>query len=143
MNDGSGFLDSRATKPGQTGRGLPWPISPHYGASRRRRHRPLYGPLRSDAVQVVRQFYRCGDLAAGFTRLQCPDYSHGITADLSRVQFTIAEWEHIERARERLGYAKRQDFLPGRHHRKSSQDRGRGKNLRNATDRRRFQAIPH
>lgn len=38
------------------------------------------------------------------------DTGHGITADLSRVQFTVAEWEHIERAREKAGYVQRQDF---------------------------------
>ena len=41
-----------------------------------KRHRPIHGPLRRDAVDVVRQFHRCGDLAAGFTRLQCPDCGH-------------------------------------------------------------------
>jgi hypothetical protein len=40
------------------------------------RHRKTYGPLRRDTVAVVDQFYRCGDLAAGFTRLQCPDCGH-------------------------------------------------------------------
>ena len=39
-------------------------------------HRPIYGPLRRDAVAVVEQFYRCGDLAAGFKRIQCPDCGH-------------------------------------------------------------------
>lgn len=39
------------------------------------------------------------------------DTGHGITADLSRIQFTIAEWEHIERAREKAGYIQRQDFF--------------------------------
>ena len=39
-------------------------------------HRKTHGPLRGDAVAVVDQFYRCGDLAAGFTRLQCPDCGH-------------------------------------------------------------------
>ncbi|MBL9155007.1 MAG: transposase [Verrucomicrobiales bacterium] len=41
-----------------------------------RRHRPIHGPLRPDTVEVVRQFYRCGDLAAGFNRLQCPECGH-------------------------------------------------------------------
>ena len=40
------------------------------------RHRKTHGPLRRDTVAVVDQFYRCGDLAAGFTRLQCPDCGH-------------------------------------------------------------------
>jgi len=44
----------------------------HYEA----RHRRTHGPLRKDALAVVDQFYRCGDLAAGFTRLQCPDCGH-------------------------------------------------------------------
>ena len=35
-----------------------------------------HGPLRQDTVAVVNQFYRCGDLAAGFTRLQCPGCGH-------------------------------------------------------------------
>jgi len=39
-------------------------------------HRKTHGPLRQDAVDVVDQFYRCGDLAAGFSRLQCPDCGH-------------------------------------------------------------------
>ena len=39
-------------------------------------YRKAHGPLRNDAVSVVAQFYRCGDLAAGFTRLQCPDCGH-------------------------------------------------------------------
>ncbi len=39
-------------------------------------HRKTHGPLRKDAVAVVDQFYRCGDLASGFTRLQCPDCGH-------------------------------------------------------------------
>ena len=34
------------------------------------------GPLRPDAVAVVEAFYCCGDLAFGFTRLQCPDCGH-------------------------------------------------------------------
>jgi len=29
-----------------------------------------------DAIAVVSQFHRCGDLAVGFTRLQCPDCVH-------------------------------------------------------------------
>ena len=39
-------------------------------------HRKTHGPLRRDTVAVVNRFYRCGDLAAGFTRLQCPDCGH-------------------------------------------------------------------
>lgn len=36
---------------------------------------------------------------------------HGINADLSRVQFTVEEWEHLERARERAGYSQRKEFF--------------------------------
>ena len=39
-------------------------------------YRKTHGPLREDSVAVVDQFYRCGDLAAGFTRLQCPECGH-------------------------------------------------------------------
>ncbi len=39
-------------------------------------HRKTCGPLRPDTVHVVEKFYRCGDLSAGFTRLQCPDCGH-------------------------------------------------------------------
>ena len=47
-----------------------------FEAGYEKRHRPIHGPLRHDAIAVVRQFHRCGDLAAGFTRLQCPDCGH-------------------------------------------------------------------
>ena len=40
------------------------------------RHRSVHGPLRHDSIEVVGQFHRCGDLAAGFTRLQCPGCGH-------------------------------------------------------------------
>ena len=40
------------------------------------RHRKIHGPLRPDAVAVVEQYYRCGDLAQGFTRLHCPNCGH-------------------------------------------------------------------
>ncbi len=40
------------------------------------RHRPTHGPLDPAAVSVVQAFYRCGDLAVGFTRLHCPDCGH-------------------------------------------------------------------
>ena len=40
------------------------------------RHRPTHGPLDPAAVSVVQTFYRCGDLAAGFTRFLCPDCGH-------------------------------------------------------------------
>lgn len=38
------------------------------------------------------------------------DTGHGITADLSAVTLTVAEWEHIELARQRAGYAHRREF---------------------------------
>ena len=39
-------------------------------------YRKAHGPLRSDAIEVVEKFYRCGDLAQGFTRLHCKDCGH-------------------------------------------------------------------
>jgi len=39
-------------------------------------YRKIHGPLRQEAVAVVEKFYACGDLPAGSTRLQCPDYGH-------------------------------------------------------------------
>ncbi len=36
-------------------------------------HRKTLGPLDPAAVATVQSFLRCGDLASGFTRLQCPD----------------------------------------------------------------------
>jgi len=40
------------------------------------RHRRTLGPLRHIARATVAAFSRCGDLAAGFTRLHCPDCGH-------------------------------------------------------------------
>ena len=40
------------------------------------KYRKVHGPLRKDVVAVVEKFYRCGDLAQGFTRLHCPDCGH-------------------------------------------------------------------
>ena len=40
------------------------------------RHRPTHGPLDPAAVAGVESFSRCGDLASGFTRLQCPGCGH-------------------------------------------------------------------
>ena len=52
-----------------------WQVVHHFWsdfvAGYEQRHRPIHGPLRHDAIEVVRQFHRCGDLAAGFTRLGC------------------------------------------------------------------------
>ncbi|MEJ6642664.1 MAG: transposase zinc-binding domain-containing protein [Akkermansiaceae bacterium] len=39
-------------------------------------HRKSLGKLRPYSVTTVQSFLRCGDLAAGFTRLQCPDCGH-------------------------------------------------------------------
>lgn len=39
-------------------------------------HRKSLVPLRPNTAATVQSFLRCGDLAAGFTRLQCPDCSH-------------------------------------------------------------------
>ena len=44
----------------------------HYEAD----HRKTHGPLRTDTIQVIEKYYRCGDLAQGFTRLHCPDCGH-------------------------------------------------------------------
>ena len=52
-----------------------WQLVHHYWSAFEsgceKRHRPIHGPLRHDAIAVVRQFHRCGELGAGFTRLQC------------------------------------------------------------------------
>ena len=39
-------------------------------------YRKAHGPLRPEAVEVIEKFYRCGDLAQGFTRFHCPDCGH-------------------------------------------------------------------
>ncbi|MDB4657708.1 transposase zinc-binding domain-containing protein, partial [Verrucomicrobiales bacterium] len=39
-------------------------------------HRKTHGPLRTDTIQIVEKYYRCGDLAQGFTRLHCPECGH-------------------------------------------------------------------
>ena len=39
-------------------------------------HRKSLGKRRPYSVTTVQSFLRCGDLAAGFTRLQCPDCGH-------------------------------------------------------------------
>ena len=39
-------------------------------------HRAAMGPLRPNVFSVVRNFLRCGDLAAGFLRFRCPDCGH-------------------------------------------------------------------
>jgi hypothetical protein len=40
------------------------------------KYRPSLGPLHPAATATVESFLRCGDLASGFTRLQCPDCGH-------------------------------------------------------------------
>jgi hypothetical protein len=44
-------------------------------ASYEKKHRPTLGPLRPNVFTAVRNFLRCGDLAAGFLRFHCPDCS--------------------------------------------------------------------
>lgn len=39
-------------------------------------HRPILGPLKSATIATVESFLRCGDLASGFTRLECFDCGH-------------------------------------------------------------------
>lgn len=39
-------------------------------------HRKSLGPLCPNTAATVQSFLRCGDLASGFTRLQCPDCGH-------------------------------------------------------------------
>ncbi len=57
-----------------------WQIVRHgwdgFLADYEKRHRRDLGPLRPGAVHTVEAFLRCGDLASGFTRLQCPDCGH-------------------------------------------------------------------
>ncbi len=45
-------------------------------ASYESKHRKNLGPLHPAATATVESFLRCGDLASGFTRLQCPDCGH-------------------------------------------------------------------
>ena len=40
------------------------------------KYRQSLGPLHPAATATVESFLRCGDLASGFTRLQCPDCGH-------------------------------------------------------------------
>ena len=37
------------------------------------KYRKIHGPLRPFSIDAVNDFYKCGDLSAGFTRLQCPN----------------------------------------------------------------------
>jgi hypothetical protein len=45
-------------------------------ASYEKKHRKTLGPLRTNVFTAVRDFLRCGDLAAGFLRFHCPDCGH-------------------------------------------------------------------
>jgi hypothetical protein len=40
------------------------------------KYRKDLGPLHPAATATVESFLRCGDLASGFTRLQCPECGH-------------------------------------------------------------------
>ncbi len=57
-----------------------WQIVHHawddFIAGYEKHHRRTMEPLRGEAVAAVRAFYRCGDLAAGFTRFHCPECGH-------------------------------------------------------------------
>jgi hypothetical protein len=57
-----------------------WQIVHHgwsdFLANYEQQQRKTLGPLRPNTVATVQSFLRCGDLAAGFTRLQCPDCGH-------------------------------------------------------------------
>lgn len=41
-----------------------------------KKHRKTIGPLNPSATATVESFLRCGDLASGFTRLECSDCGH-------------------------------------------------------------------
>ncbi len=57
-----------------------WQIVHHgwdtFLANYEQHHRKSLGPLRHGTITTVESFLRCGDLAAGFTRFQCPDCGH-------------------------------------------------------------------
>jgi ribosomal protein S27E len=57
-----------------------WQIVHHgwddFLANYEQHHRKSLGPLRTGTINTVQSFLRCGDLASGFTRLQCPDCGH-------------------------------------------------------------------
>jgi hypothetical protein len=57
-----------------------WQIVHHgwdaFLADYEKRYRKDLGPLHPAATATVESFLRCGDLASGFTRLQCPDCGH-------------------------------------------------------------------
>ena len=54
-----------------------WQIIHHgwddFQADYEQKYRKTHGPTSPDCIEVVEKFYRCGYLAQGFTRLQCPD----------------------------------------------------------------------
>jgi hypothetical protein len=47
-----------------------------FSADYEKKHRPTLGPLKSATNTTVESFLRCGDLASGFTRLECSDCGH-------------------------------------------------------------------
>jgi hypothetical protein len=47
-----------------------------FSAAYEKKHRPILGPLKSATITTVESFLRCGDLASGFTRLECSDCGH-------------------------------------------------------------------
>ncbi len=47
-----------------------------FSADYEKKHRPILGPLKSATITTVESFLRCGDLASGFTRLECTDCGH-------------------------------------------------------------------
>jgi hypothetical protein len=47
-----------------------------FSADYEKKHRPILGPLKTDTITTVESFLRCGDLASGFTRLECSDCGH-------------------------------------------------------------------
>ena len=49
---------------------------PDFLCTYEKKYRPTMGPLRSESVAAVQAFSRCGDLAAGFSRLVCTDCGH-------------------------------------------------------------------
>ena len=90
-----------------------WQLVHHYWSDfesgYEKRHRPIHGPLRRDAIDVMRQFYRCGGLAAGFTRLQQKGVlclTHNLMVLLEE---DIRRVERIDNASERKRKARRKE----------------------------------
>jgi hypothetical protein len=57
-----------------------WQLVTHgwgsFSSDYEKKHRSTLGPLHPSAIATVESFLRCGDLASGFTRLECPDCGH-------------------------------------------------------------------